>query len=96
MLIEKVLVRDATRCVEDAVFEIVRTCNLSEIVVAENGVIKLPPRLAGSPLSEYVCGGDCLVVEDGSKTYVLRFRVLSKMSLSELAKLVEAACAKWR
>ena len=85
---------DARRCVEDAVFELVCTCNLSELVIAENGVIRLPPSLSGKSISEYTCSRDCLVVSDGVRTYVLSFRVLSKMSLSDLAKLVESICAR--
>ena len=91
---EKVEVADARRCVEDAVFELVCTCNLSELVIAENGVIRLPPKLAGRPISEYACSRDCLVVSDGIRTYLLSFRVLGKMSLSDLARLVESICAK--
>ncbi|AET33198.1 hypothetical protein P186_1790 [Pyrobaculum ferrireducens] len=91
----EVFTRDAKRCVEDVVFEIVCTCNLKTLIYAEGGVIKLPPAHGGCRIEDVVeryCGGLCLSVRDSHRVYVLVFYTL-KLGLENLAKLIKDRCA---
>jgi hypothetical protein len=92
----EVFTRDAKRCVEDVVFEIVCTCNLKTLIYAEGGVVKLPPAHGGGELKAVVeryCGGGlCLSVRDNHRVYVLVFYTL-KLGLENLAELIRDRCA---
>lgn len=88
----EIRVPNVQRCVEDVVFEIVCTCNLKTLVVASNGVVKLPPKYAGQPLEEAKkkCG-ICLEITDGEIQYLLIFLTL-KLGLQNLAEIIAARC----
>ncbi|MGC9051691.1 hypothetical protein [Pyrobaculum sp.] len=91
----EVFTRDAKRCVEDVVFEIVCTCNLKTLIYAEGGVVKLPPAHQGDKLEGVVgkyCGALCLAVRDSHRIYVLVFYIL-KLGLENLAELIRDRCA---
>ncbi len=91
----EMLTRDAKRCVEDVVFEIVCTCNLKTLIYAEGGVVKLPPAHEGDRLESVVrryCGALCLAVRDSLRVYVLVFYTL-KLGLENLAELIRDRCA---
>lgn len=88
----EIRVPNAQRCVEDVVFAIVCTCNLKTLVVARNGVVRLPPKYAGRPLEEArkECG-ICLEITDGEEQYLLVFLTL-KLGLQNLAEIIASRC----
>lgn len=85
-------VEDAQRCVEDKLFELICTCNIKTLVASHQGIITLPPKLAGKPLEEAKAEcGICLEVVDGRRQYLLVFFTL-KIGLRDLAEIVATAC----
>jgi len=87
-----VVVEDARRCVEDVLFELVCTCNVKTLAIADNGVVTLPHKWAGKALEEARAEcGVCLEVVDNRRQYLLVFFTL-KMGLRNLADIVARAC----
>jgi len=65
-----VVVEDAQRCVEEVLFELVCTCNVKTLAIADNGVVVLPRKWAGKTLEETraECGVCLEVVFEKGKT----------------------------
>jgi len=87
-----VVVEDARRCVEEVLFELVCTCNVKTLAIADNGVVVLPRKWAGTTLEETRAEcGVCLEVVDNHRQYLLVFFTL-KLGLQSLAEIVARAC----
>jgi hypothetical protein len=87
-----VVAEDAQRCVEEVLFELVCTCNIKTLAIADNGVVTLPHKWAGKTLEEARAEcGVCLEVVDSRRQYLLVFFTL-KMGLKNLADIVAKAC----
>ena len=87
-----VVAEDARRCVEEVLYELVCTCNVKTLAIADNGVVMLPYKWAGKTLKEARAEcGVCLEVVDNHRQYLLVFFTL-KMGLRNLADIVARAC----
>jgi len=87
-----VVVEDAWRCVEEVLFELVGTCNVKTLAIADNGVVALPRKRAGKTLEETRAEcGVCLEVVDNRRQYLLVFFTL-KLGLQSFAEIVARAC----
>jgi hypothetical protein len=87
-----VVVEDARRCVEEVLFELVCTCNVKALAIADNGVVALPRKWAGKTLEETRAEcGVCLEVVDSRRQYLLVFFTL-RIGLQNLAEIVARAC----
>ncbi|MFN3803767.1 MAG: hypothetical protein ACK4SY_01780 [Pyrobaculum sp.] len=89
---QRILVKDARRFMEEVVLELVCTCNIDTLIIAKSGVVELPERYASQKLDELahrLCG-TCLEVQDGEVQYLIKFYTL-KTPLEKMVEFLQLA-----